>query len=233
MNKQLLSLALLFAALTGFSQAFSLVDKKGAPYASGHKFTFDSYPDSTIEYEMFIKNLSSAAISIEIDRFDDALNKNQGEDTSYAYFCTGDNCLTPEQTETSISLGASEELSFKNYFKEASDKGYSAIRYKFVSGNETQEYTFIYNLALSVKEQKPAFEMNLFPNPAAASVRVSSAAGSVLDITVSDLRGVVVKKISGAKGETDIDVSGFAAGLYLVSVNDGKASSTRKLQVLH
>jgi len=67
----------------------------------------------------------------------------------------------------------------------------------------------------------------VFPNPATNYITVKSTTGSI--ITVSDLLGKIIYKQPMAGGNENIDVSSWASGVYVISVETGNNKTVSKI----
>ena len=76
-----------------------------------------------------------------------------------------------------------------------------------------------YDLFLTPLWEVPdRIELNVFPNPTAGWLRVDNLSGEFLDITVSNLLGQTLARYSSGDAKTDLDLSRYSDGLYLISV---------------
>ena len=84
----------------------------------------------------------------------------------------------------------------------------------------------------SVRQIQPEqIGFGLYPNPAGESVNITLAPNTQATYRIYNVLG---EKVGGGalKGiETNIDISGFEHGLYLVNITIGGHSATRKLVV--
>ncbi len=95
------------------------------------------------------------------------------------------------------------------------------------------------NLGVGIKEetQNSAANSYVYPNPASnnATLAIDLKNNSNVDITVMNMIGQVVKvkNMQGQVGDNklNIDLNGLSSGIYMVNVQVGKASSTKKLIV--
>ena len=238
MKKHLFSLIFVLAAAAGFSQAFKLTDSKGAAYPAGQEFNYVSYADSTLEFEMYIRNISTGSINVQIDRYDDKLNKVGADDSAHAYFCTGLVCLTPFETTNSITLDKDSSISFKHYFKEASVKGESKVRYRFKVNSEEKFYTFNYNKTVGLREESRSLSSALlFPNPASsgAVLCVNSQRKTTGEIRITDVRGTLIYRevceIEAGTNNIVLPAHELPAGLYFVRLAAGGEVANKTLQI--
>jgi hypothetical protein len=82
---------------------------------------------------------------------------------------------------------------------------------------------------------KGAFAPQLYPNPAATQVRleIPGAATAKVRLTVYDLQGRVVQKVSTTGNAHTLDTSLWTNGTYFVKVEAAAGVSTQRLVVLH
>jgi hypothetical protein len=198
----------------------------------------DSYADSTVEYELMMKNTGNASDNVSIKRTDDMLNST-GSGTAATYFCTGETCYTPDVMTAAVTLAAGQSLSFKAYLAETSTKGESVIRYRFTSSGTDMTIYFKFNNVLGVVENSSAFLKTLvFPNPSAgpASLMIDAAYNSEAAIRVTDVRGATVwssasVNLSAGVNIVSIPSEELAAGLYFLSVSAENHNSTQKFVI--
>jgi Secretion system C-terminal sorting domain len=125
----------------------------------------------------------------------------------------------------------------------------------FVAGNTTQ--TFTYNTAppyticlaasnacfsdticeivdvLDVQSSDALASVQIFPNPAQDAVMVRWPAHKPnATFTLTDMQGRVLRTIQMRDDEISVDLSGIAAGSYILIFNDSKTNGTRPLVVL-
>jgi len=93
----------------------------------------------------------------------------------------------------------------------------------------TAQYNYYYS-TITVNGISPFYseqQVTVFPNPATNQITVKGTAGSI--ITVSTLSGSVIYKQVMADESKNIDVSSWASGTYLVSVETGNNKSVSKI----
>jgi hypothetical protein len=77
-------------------------------------------------------------------------------------------------------------------------------------------------------------EINIFPNPAKSKVTISDQSGiNIKSITVTNILGQKVAA-SGDMNRTSVqlDISGFAGGIYTLTIDTDKGKVTKKLEVI-
>ncbi|MDP1622128.1 MAG: T9SS type A sorting domain-containing protein [Bacteroidales bacterium] len=88
--------------------------------------------------------------------------------------------------------------------------------------------------AISVQE-KPTLEwIKVFPNPVTEilNIKTLTSHGKIIQLTVSDIWGnwrYSGNWNSGTEPETQVDMTGFEAGVYLLGINDGDRRLVRKI----
>lgn len=72
--------------------------------------------------------------------------------------------------------------------------------------------------------------LSIYPNPAADNITINFTSTSKnASIKIYDARGRLVKSIANVKsGETTFNISELESGLYLINVNDGNTSTTKR-----
>ncbi|MGL5889210.1 MAG: T9SS type A sorting domain-containing protein, partial [Bacteroidia bacterium] len=76
-------------------------------------------------------------------------------------------------------------------------------------------------------------EFTLFPNPANSEVTLNTTAapGTLLNIEITNLQGEIVYTSREPATQRTINVSGFAKGVYFVSITENGSRSVKKLTV--
>jgi hypothetical protein len=81
---------------------------------------------------------------------------------------------------------------------------------------------------------------NIFPNPArnSAEIKINLEKSSDVTIELFNMEGQKLKnifsgKLSAGENKMQIDVAGYASGMYLVKLNDGNKSTFVNLLVSH
>jgi len=69
-------------------------------------------------------------------------------------------------------------------------------------------------------------EITIYPNPATNNITIESPQAAVIEIT--NIQGQLVKTITANTNKTDIDVSSFPGGVYIVEVKTDKGVSENK-----
>lgn len=72
-------------------------------------------------------------------------------------------------------------------------------------------------------------EISLFPNPSNGQFTITSASNEVKTITILDLNGAVVYTTTSTDKNVAVNLSNFAAGVYLVQVSTADQQVTRKM----
>ena len=77
-------------------------------------------------------------------------------------------------------------------------------------------------------KQKLAF--NFFPNPSNSIINIETESNiATVNITITDVLGQTVLSKTSTENKTQLNVSHFTKGIYLVTVSDGNKSNTQKL----
>lgn len=133
--------------------------------------------------------------------------------------------LRPFELDLSAYAGQNIYIAFTHY---TIDDNLLAIDDIFVQGTGTT----------GIHENPGAFPMSVFPNPANESVRINYSLPSASDVTMNmtALDGRLVRsenlgsQVSGSNSTT-VDVSDFAAGVYLVTLQTETGITTRRIVV--
>lgn len=102
------------------------------------------------------------------------------------------------------------------------------------SGFDLDAVGIIHQLSVGVAEAEPLVAINLFPNPAVRSTRLTLLANpaDAAMVTITDGQGRLVRTWN-ANGERtlDLDLTGLAAGFHAVSITTHDTRVTRKLLI--
>ena len=71
-----------------------------------------------------------------------------------------------------------------------------------------------------------------YPNPTSGEIEIDIAAGSQLQIVVSDLSGRIVRIKQVDRTGVKVDISGEVAGIYLMTVKDLDSSEVRTFRIV-
>lgn len=85
-------------------------------------------------------------------------------------------------------------------------------------------------LPAGMSQLQPDMHVNLFPNPANTNVTISSSVNAT-SIEITDAAGRVIYTVKPNSQQTQIDVSGFAKGMYIVNVYSVNGKSTQPLVI--
>lgn len=99
------------------------------------------------------------------------------------------------------------------------------------SNASAENYWFdniVFDGVIGINDQK-ASQFSIYPNPAKSFVNISSKESGVKNISVFDVLGkqVISTTLSGEK----LDISALNSGVYILKIEQGKASTTKKLIV--
>jgi hypothetical protein len=156
----------------------------------------------------------------------------------------------PVSSSVSLRWNVASEENMSGYNVERSTDGRNFSQIAFVSASGQSDYSFVdskptatayyriksvdingkygYSTVALVKSGKSSIVLNAFPSPVIKSVSIqhpTATAGT--SISVSSADGRIMKTIIPAAGmqQTEIDLSGAKAGLYLVRYNSGNGES--------
>jgi hypothetical protein len=113
----------------------------------------------------------------------------------------------------------------KYAFSDASFTGGTiSYRLKMIDLDESSEYSPIRSVKIAVTE---THEMTIYPNPAADYVVISSkyATSSNVTIQLISMNGQVLKQVNSSSSTTNLTLSAFHAGNYIVRVSDSTGAA--------
>jgi len=90
------------------------------------------------------------------------------------------------------------------------------------------KYTFTANGIADVNVLK---ESKIYPNPVSGNLKIENLQ-DVTEIGIYNVTGQLVRTVSSAIGNTEIDMSDLSNGMYIIKMQNGKSVRTEKIQVL-
>ena len=155
------------------------------------------------------------------------LNWTTSNEVNTSFFSL-ERSLNPSQgfaslSQTTAKNGSSNSYSFTD--KEPVSEGTYYYRLKMVDKDGTAKYSAVVPLKTSAVQN-----ITIYPNPATDNITVSSVNGlSGATIRVINNSGKIVATKNGVTGkQTDINVTSFAAGVYMVQVQSSNSTTSYK-----
>jgi hypothetical protein len=124
-------------------------------------------------------------------------------------------------------LQAKGEASGYNYIDATAASGINYYRLKMIDASGKHFYSKI----VSATVRNGAFSVNAFPNPVndRLHVAVYGNQGAHAAITVTDVQGKVVFRLSDVGSETSVDMTGLVPGVYMVTYSDSHQNKVMKI----
>ncbi|MGV3636327.1 MAG: GEVED domain-containing protein, partial [Flavobacteriales bacterium] len=146
---------------------------------------------------------------------------------------------------TNTAAGSSGELTFTVPLNASIGESRLRIRGQFITQNEpdpiepcyaylygeTEDYKVFIQFSTGLTDEASA-EVSLWPNPTNGLVNVSLGRDASAMITVLDMQGRLVQTTSTTGRSHTLDVTGLAAGTYLVRVEQEGVITNRRIEVL-
>lgn len=86
---------------------------------------------------------------------------------------------------------------------------------------------FLFSLSLQAQE-KTSDDLGFYPNPVTnGKIYITSKTAAAKQISIFDVLGKIVLKVETTTKE--LNVSTLSSGIYIIKIEEGKDSSTRKL----
>jgi hypothetical protein len=82
------------------------------------------------------------------------------------------------------------------------------------------------SLTTAVKDYSNANKMLLYPNPAINTLTIERPQSAVIEIT--NIQGQIIKTIAATGNKTNVDVSSFPCGMYIVEMKTDKGIEVKK-----
>lgn len=151
-------------------------------------------------------------------------------------FCDLENCITYLPTGSQVNtlyLNYSGKFKFDVYTTDTPQDFDLKIAISY-AGNGTlapqnDTITFLMRKApTSVQSIENSFSVSVGPNPFSEFVSINTSNGPV-DYKMLDLTGKVVAQGTTANQQSNINVSELPKGIYLITLNNGDYSETKKL----
>jgi len=127
------------------------------------------------------------------------------------------------------TVAARGSASGYSFLDNAAAPGKNYYRLKMTTPSGEFSYSEVVNATV---KNANAFGMEAFPNPVTnntVTVNVYGTAGVNALISVTDVTGKVIKMIDVKNNTATIDMTGLAAGVYLIKYSDDKHSQTIKV----
>jgi len=159
-----------------------------------------------------------------------------GQTASLSYACTGALNITSVYTSTANIFDTITVQAIPAY-GDTGEHTLSLIATDTVNHvQSTVTYTIDVTkdcLTAAIAEPKANMEFSVYPNPAGKTCTIqSSDISGYTSVRIYDIFGAQVLQLAIMTGKTDIDISGFAVGLYFVEViKDGMPLSVKKLMI--
>ncbi len=95
------------------------------------------------------------------------------------------------------------------------------------------DYIYIGEYNVGVNELSSVSNFTLFPSPATSEVNLKFTAQEATTVTLTDITGrvMVSEQVSAGSVSKSYDVSGFAQGLYFVTISGANGQTTEKFMV--
>ena len=102
----------------------------------------------------------------------------------------------------------------------------------YIKGNDSCGLRYIVPLPLATDQPRVADVFRIVPNPATAQTQFIFSEPQIdARITITNLMGANVKRITFSGNALTVDVTALAAGTYFVQANDGSRSYSTKMMV--
>jgi hypothetical protein len=225
----------------GHAQSLSLADSTG-PIANNSTITRPGHVnDSEIVSYFFVKNNTSAAVSVRVKKVE--VNLVTGTSNSFCWgLCFGPNVyLSPDPLV--INAHATDSADFSGHYSPLGNVGTSTVRYVFfniANLSDTVCVNVAYNgLPVGIPTQTVKNILSgAYPNPANSTVNFEYSLNTenTASVVIRNLLGTVVKKADLSSSETRMSIftGDLPEGIYFYSLDvDGKTMTTRKLIVKH
>ncbi|HRO42785.1 MAG TPA: T9SS type A sorting domain-containing protein [Flavipsychrobacter sp.] len=111
------------------------------------------------------------------------------------------------------------------YWDEKPVDGRNFYRLKMTEANGN----FTYSEIVTATASNPThFAIDVFPNPTAnkVTVAVRGEMGTDATLFLTDLTGKIIRQYANVNAQTEIDLSDFASGIYLIKYSDAKHTET-------
>ncbi len=161
------------------------------------------------------------------------------ENTDTLFADGGENLATLEGNYNNIFVPNLPEHWRDTTISLAHLQSYGTIKIEFISVNDNGNWVYVDNICLYDGEHNPIGtgtitgknqKIAVYPNPAQTKIFVEHPQGSG-QIEIMGINGNVVKKVNVdiSSGVTEINLSDFAAGIYLVNYTNAQNRFTKKL----
>ncbi len=210
--------------------------KKNGVNISGETYS-DFYPNATGNYSCFIINacgsILSNVIHITILSAPSATITAQGSTT----FCTGDSVLLKANSNTAYtyhwvrnSVNISGATSVSYYAKTAGSYKCKVIN---TCGSKTSAAINTTVPCRTTNDIVDALEqLSIYPNPTTNSVIIKFPLDKAGELSIVNFSGQIIYTEKVITSQTEIDVSKFSEGIYVVKWNSGENNKTKTFSII-
>ena len=131
------------------------------------------------------------------------------------------------QTPTKAANGNSNSELAYTYIDKAAPAGVNYYRLRQVDKDKSYSYSFVIKLENAITGQV----FSVSPNPAQSKVYLSllSAGGGKAQAQITDVIGKMIKTVQLMSITTEIDLNGWASGIYFITYTDGIIQESVKM----
>lgn len=135
------------------------------------------------------------------------------------------NYVVTASLDTTIRVWSLADYSLQSTYAMANSGFYYAVAWspdgtKIATGTDVGLVIVYDATTVGVNENNPDFTVNLFPNPCAELLTVEYAEGKISSLKILDANGkfILEKQKLNTTNRSEIDLSGFAEGIYLIQL---------------
>ena len=111
----------------------------------------------------------------------------------------------------------------------AISNGNATITVTTLNGNHTATCDVIVKTSYSSVELAESLTVHSFPNPTDGLITIEFSTQGFYHLTILDIAGRVILRKPVAEQSVQLDLSSYAAGIYVLMVDDGKQTSILRI----
>lgn len=130
---------------------------------------------------------------------------------------------------TLAKIPAKGRPSVYTWWDKASVRGENYYRLRLVNSDGTRSYSRIVSAWVGEQEGDQVFSAGPNPVGSTLTIGITHKDGTSGTITLSDMKGQVLRRFATDASSLTIDMNGYAPGLYLISYRDNTRNETLKI----
>jgi hypothetical protein len=110
-----------------------------------------------------------------------------------------------------------------NFEKSTATKSWNSAGTMITYGDSTYNY---FHTVMGINEVSNVFNISIYPNPATDNLTIEAPPSTVIEIT--NIQGRLIKTFTATGNKTNISVSAFTSGVYILELRTEKGIKVKK-----